>query len=299
MTTYRSNNGLTVQSDLSSERVQELLRRCNGDFARKLADAPHWSESQTAWAHKLALEQQAREQPAAQQQTAPAQPAAKTFKKIAAMFQKAAAAGRAYPKMRFYKGDQVIALSYCGQRSKTPGAVNVTDGRRYPDNVWHGRIGLDGAFTAGRGDATTPAVVEFLAEVDANPAEAINAYGLAAGECCFCGKELTVSTVGYGPICARDYGLPYDSITKKAGRRKKAVAAMVGAEQPPDEGPNYRDFPVNDCYPEDDDQDRAMDAAFARAEQAAEERAFRAEANTDGTWSPAALLAALEGRRNV
>lgn len=45
-----------------------------------------------------------------------------------------------------------------------------------------------------------------------DPVQAATAYGLALGECCFCERELSderSKRVGYGPVCARNFDLPW------------------------------------------------------------------------------------------
>lgn len=88
---------------------------------------------------------------------------------------------------------------------KNPGSLYVKKGGEY-----QGKIGKDGGFTAAR-DAQT-GIVEALKLFALDPARAAFAYGQATGNCCFCARELTDARsveVGYGPICAGNYGLPW------------------------------------------------------------------------------------------
>lgn len=58
-------------------------------------------------------------------------------------------------------------------------------------------------------DDPAGAITISLAE---NPAKVAADYGRLSGRCCFCKIELTDEksiAVGYGPQCARSYGLPY------------------------------------------------------------------------------------------
>jgi hypothetical protein len=58
-------------------------------------------------------------------------------------------------------------------------------------------------------------VFEALQDFAQNPLEAAKLYGTLTGNCCFCGRELTDNKagrsveVGYGPICAEKWGLPW------------------------------------------------------------------------------------------
>jgi hypothetical protein len=245
---------LTVETGLSDDQALAVLARCTSTFAADLlaqhnrhlytprgrtgsyvySEPRPLSGNQMVWVHKLALERLAREGAPAGRALNPAGP---DFSRVRALFDKAREAGRKFPKMRFAKDSLVIVLSLAGERSRTPGAVNITDERRYPDNTWYGRVNVDGTFTAGR-DLTPPAR-EFLEALAADPERVAAEYGRETGNCCFCGKVLTVACTPWGPDCAKVWGLPYDSITARATRARRAtqatraeraVAAEAGAQ---------------------------------------------------------------------
>ena len=55
--------------------------------------------------------------------------------------------GNEWPKVRLSIGDdQPFVLTVAGPRARNPGAVNMTDGRAYGDNVYFGKITVDGTF---------------------------------------------------------------------------------------------------------------------------------------------------------
>lgn len=117
-----------------------------------------------------------------------------------------------FPKIRLETpAGTPVVLSLAGDRSRYPGTVNVSTGEPYgTPGSWHGRINLDGTHTVTRGD-----VVALLTELAERPAETAAKYGRATGNCCFCGRPLTngaagSASVGYGPICAERFGLPWD-----------------------------------------------------------------------------------------
>lgn len=116
-----------------------------------------------------------------------------------------------WPKIRLATEDECpVVLSVAGPRSKTPGAINITDGGPYGMNTWYGRIQTSGTFEPSR--SCTDEVVELLVNMSDHPAEAAAAHGHKTGNCCFCNRELTderSTSVGYGPICAGHYGLPW------------------------------------------------------------------------------------------
>ncbi len=106
---------------------------------------------------------------------------------------------------------KAIKLYVAGPNSRIPGAINVVeDGRAYPNGDWYGRIDPDGSFTGGR--VKPEGLVEILKALGEDPETVATAYGLATGRCCFCAKDLTDERsvkVGYGPVCAGNYGLPW------------------------------------------------------------------------------------------
>jgi hypothetical protein len=244
LSTTGNANPLTVETGLTDDQALAVLARCESSFATDLL-AQHnchlsgeprgrtgsyvyngprpLSGNQMVWVHKLALERLASEGAPAGRALNPAGP---DFSRVRALFDKAREAGRKFPKMRFAKGGLVIVLSLAGDRSRNPGAVNITDERRYPDNTWYGRVNVDGTFTAGR-DLTPPAR-EFLEALAADPERVAAEYGRETGNCCFCGKVLTVACTPWGPDCAKVWGLPYDSITAQASRARRATRAERG-----------------------------------------------------------------------
>ena len=124
------------------------------------------------------------------------------------LFAKAKASGIKYPKIRMSAGSVPLVLSMCGSKSKSPGAINVTDGGPFNDNLWFGQIKTNGDFVQSR--SATPEVVKVLSALAANPHATAHAYGVRTSNCCFCAKTLTDSrsvNAGYGPTCASNFGL--------------------------------------------------------------------------------------------
>lgn len=119
-----------------------------------------------------------------------------------------------YPKIRLMVDGIKLQLSRTGNRSRFPGSINITDGRPYGDNTWYGRI-VDGEFTPSK--SCTDQVIEILKSLDSDPVEVMANHGHRNGECGFCGKELTderSTEVGYGPVCAKSWNLPWGSVAK-------------------------------------------------------------------------------------
>lgn len=155
---------------------------------------------------------------------------------IVAFLRAAQERGLRKPKLRVLDADghSELALTL-STRGRVPGSVLV---RR--DGTYLGVVRPTGE-VYGR---NVP--VERLAEVAADPVAAATSYAALSGRCSFCNLHLTDAgsvEVGYGPVCARHWGLPHtprgtpnlttngltpDGITAMAAERAAAIAATPG-----------------------------------------------------------------------
>jgi hypothetical protein len=114
-----------------------------------------------------------------------------------------------WPKICVQLDDTRVVFSRAGSGSRYPGSINITDGGPYGNNAYYGRI-QDNQW---RPNLNTPdAVIEFVQKFSDNPVKISSEYGRLTGNCCFCRKMLTddrSTSVGYGPICAEHWGLPW------------------------------------------------------------------------------------------
>jgi len=161
------------------------------------------------------------------------------------------------PRVRFAApGAGELALSLAPLTGKNPGAVYVKVRGEYA-----GKVTADGTAYG-----IAPELVDALRTIAADPAAAGAAYGRLTGQCSFCTQGLTDEgsiEVGYGPVCAKRYGLPH----KPRGSAKvtpvlapvadKAAAWVKVAEAAYD-----AQFPVAGAR---DDFDGTLDANEARA----------------------------------
>jgi hypothetical protein len=112
-----------------------------------------------------------------------------------------------------------IRLSVASERAKVPGSINVATNEAFGEGLWYGRITRDGAFEPSRQetpDALLPALRAFACDPVGKAAE----HGRLTGRCCFCNRGLDdarSTAVGYGPTCAKNFGLPWG--TKKGETR--------------------------------------------------------------------------------
>jgi len=116
-----------------------------------------------------------------------------------------------WPKIVFHRDGRTVQMKMAGERSRYAGKVLLTDGRPFGSNEWYGYIEPNGVWVQpSRG---VPGDVQVLVkELAADPVKAAADYGHLTGQCCFCNLPLTdarSTTVGYGPVCAGHFGLPW------------------------------------------------------------------------------------------
>lgn len=135
-------------------------------------------------------------------------------------FLSAALTNLKWPKYHFAVGDLEMVLRLKGQNSAHPGAVDIVSRERFwndrfqsemPD--WYGRIDADGTVTLGGKMAKD--ILAAVVEIACDPKAAAVKYAARTGSCSFCGRYLETKesvSVGYGPVCAQKFGLPWGEI---------------------------------------------------------------------------------------
>lgn len=121
-----------------------------------------------------------------------------------------------------------MILTRAADYSKNPGYVYV----KLDDVGYAGKVSPTGKFFPT--DALTASlmqeVTELLGQLAADPAGTAAAYGKLVGNCCFCAKALDNPkslAVGYGPTCAKNYGLPYGVAATVAAQAGITPVAMI------------------------------------------------------------------------
>jgi hypothetical protein len=107
-----------------------------------------------------------------------------------------------------------IRLAVAGHRARVPGSINVSDDAPYGAGNWYGRIHRDGRFEKNDAVEVPAKLVELLKRFAEHPAETAAEFGRLTGHCCFCDRHLEderSTEVGYGPVCAKRWGLPWGS----------------------------------------------------------------------------------------
>jgi hypothetical protein len=137
--------------------------------------------------------------------------AAPTLAALMKHFQVARSSGLKTPSITIdVAGLGAVNLSLAGEQSRNPGHLYIKVG-----DVYAGKVAPDGTWQPTR---EAPAgLVTALSDLGDNLADRAAAYGRETGSCCFCSRELTDPrsvSVGYGPICAGHYGLPWGEAKK-------------------------------------------------------------------------------------
>lgn len=105
------------------------------------------------------------------------------------------------------------------KKAKTGTHFNVvSEHGGYGNNIYYGKLTEQGQFlphaklTGSMNQHVLAAITLALEHFSSNPIKAAAAFGHAHGHCCFCNKVLTdpkSTSVGYGPVCAMNYQLPW------------------------------------------------------------------------------------------
>lgn len=133
-----------------------------------------------------------------------------SLKKLYSLFENAKQ-HLSWPKIRLLAGEQNVCLSVAGPRSKYSGKVMVTDGEPFGINQWWGAIDSQGKWQ--QPNKGVPAsVVSIIKLMSKDPEGTASSHGTLTGNCCFCRRALKderSTDVGYGPKCAKNFGLAW------------------------------------------------------------------------------------------
>lgn len=115
-------------------------------------------------------------------------------------------AGIQRPKINL--GDLVFSMA--GDGSKNPGMIYVKGGTAY-EAPYYGKVDQNGDFFPAR--SLDGEVQQRIVSVGQDVLSAARAHGAQHGKCCFCNRALNTNesvSMGYGPICAEKYNLPWE-----------------------------------------------------------------------------------------
>lgn len=201
-------------------------------FAQDIADATTvkggacaGSKGQLYWLHKLAHEGPTRREP-------PKAIAKADLTPIKAMLNTAKASGLKWPAITLTTdGGLEFKLTLAGEASRNPGAVYIQSGGR--GGRYYGKVTPEGSLFAGKD--YVPDVGVLLTQLAADPLGFAAAHGKSHGYCCFCHHKLTREDssvqLGYGPTCAKRFGLAHGKAAAKRKRSKVESGLQGHAEK--------------------------------------------------------------------
>lgn len=160
---------------------------------------------------------------------------------VVALLAQAKARGLKFPKLWLNistrdGGEHPLRITVAGEKSRTPGYLMLTDGEPFGSSRFYGRISPAGALEIGRdGPAVADALVALLTRLAKDPAGVAAEFGHLTGHCCFCSlalKDERSVAVGYGPVCAEKFGVPWGETPKaKPAKTGKRADAAVKAQR--------------------------------------------------------------------
>lgn len=205
---YRSRKPVQVNAEHQARvdaliAVVDKLGRSDAGFAQSLAgNLRTWgrlSDKQLQWVDTLTQRASA---------PAPAPTQQVNVQKIQDLFALAAQKLRRVKVALQAASGQRVVFTKAGPMSKYAGQILITDGGPFGANKFFGRIDANGDFFATRtADKDVQALVTEFAD---SPAETAGKYGRLTGGCSFCNHKLDDDRslqVGYGPVCAKRFGL--------------------------------------------------------------------------------------------
>lgn len=185
------------------EQVIAKLSQRDRDFAGDLlSNFRRWgrlSDKQMVWVDTLTKRATA---------PAPAPTQQVNVQKIQELFATAAQKLRRIKVALQAVSGQRVVFTRAGAASKYAGQIMITDGGPFGSNKFFGRIDANGDFYATR--SADADVQSLVTEFSNDPAAIAGKYGRLTGGCSFCNHKLDDDRslqVGYGPVCARRFGL--------------------------------------------------------------------------------------------
>lgn len=204
---------------LKGMREDKAVNEKNRQFANSLAMKAKPSQAQEFWIYKLAEDYI---NPTKKETVK----GGEGFKKVAELFATALANGLNRRAIRLQipgesenegKNPLEVKLTPASDKGRNSGYIYIKLNGDYM-----GKISPEGVFSP---VMHCPNVLkDFVAEFGNNPVLIARQYGRMTSNCCFCGRNLDTAesnAVGYGPICAEKYGLPWGYETVKTTENKK------------------------------------------------------------------------------
>lgn len=125
-----------------------------------------------------------------------------------------------YPKLVLYVPTLGDVKMHLAMKGKYQNKVVVTSNDKFPHAVWYGAIDATGVLTmpAKLDYTTAQRLKRILKHFADDPAEVAATSAKMSSKCCFCNSVIEDEKslgVGYGPVCAKKWGLPWGAKAKK------------------------------------------------------------------------------------
>ena len=219
MVKFTINEKIKFESDLNETQVFSILeilkdnknaepraRNFASSLVKQYQSGRTLSYLQIAWAHKLAIE--------ANQPVTEPTPAPKINVNLSQLVSilHTAKGHLKYPKIRLQLGKFTTLVLSLGKDD----TVFIQDANRKVNTKYgvrkkyYGKVLIDGTFEPCKD--VPEGLVELLQDMSNDPARTAANYGHLTGHCCFCALPLSderSTLVGYGPVCAAHFGLPW------------------------------------------------------------------------------------------
>ena len=146
-----------------------------------------------------------------------ATPSVPVYQSVLDLFANATTSKLKKPRVKFNVDGQVVQLHLAGMASKYAGQIIVSDGGPWGASLFFGTINKQGEWLHSK--KVTPQVAEIVKGFASDPAGFASKYGKKSGQCCFCGLTLETpesTAVGYGPVCAKKFALPWGKVEVQA-----------------------------------------------------------------------------------
>ena len=135
------------------------------------------------------------------------------------------------PKLRFEHDGLSVVLSPAGVGTRNEGMFYVKVNGDYA-----GKLGKDDVFNRSPEFTRSSAngkVSEVISEVAKDPVNFAIKFGKLSGNCCFCTHELDNAESlhwGYGPVCAKRWGLPHNYAHAKKRENPEVIEEIESPE---------------------------------------------------------------------
>jgi hypothetical protein len=203
---FNPKNNDMIESNLTVQVAIDIIKNnapISDGFAHDIARKNNPSQGQIFWIIKKAEQYNPNKTPSqVERENVFGSEVGAGLVKISEMFQ----AAKVYikrPKIKLKNNNEEIVISMAPDTGKNSGFLYVK-----VSGLYMGKISPEGRFAGVSG--TSKELREYLASFSQNPEVMAAQYGKETGNCCFCSRLLTDDrsvTVGYGPICAENFGL--------------------------------------------------------------------------------------------